>query len=145
MEIDRRNEGAIIEVEQRKRGLEAGVVQFAEQLTERFSHGAAGAIGLFHQVGHLFPERQAVQGCAEFAHGWIRQGAPADRLGAGGAAHFEFDGPMLRIEDPYMIDFREIVILGGLPEDGNRGDAVAGQPLRELDGMQQFVNCVGWA
>ena len=60
----------------------------------------------------------------------------------GGAGHFELDRAVIGTEDPGVVDFGEIVIFGGQPEDRDGGDAVFGQPFRQADGMKRLVNGV---
>ena len=119
--------------------------QAAQQFAERLAHGVAGAVGLFHQVGDFFAEREAVQRGAQFAHRRRDQGYVADRLLHRGAAHFHFPRLMVRAEDPGVVDLGEIVILGGQPEDRHRGQSVVGQPCGQLHRVQDFVNGVARA
>ncbi len=114
--------------------------QAAEELAEGFAHRAAIAVGLFHQVGHLFPEGQPVERGAQFRDRRRHQGQIADRLLCRCAAHFQFARMVFGIEDPDVVDFREIVILGRYPENGNGGRAVRGEPFGEFDGVKDLVN-----
>ena len=49
----------------------------------------------------------------------------AYRLEAGRPPHLELDGPMRDVEDPDVVYFRKIVILGGVPENRHRGMPLA--------------------
>ena len=47
---------------------------------------------------------------------------------------------MVRVEDPGMVHFGEIVIFGGHPEDRHGGNAVGGQPFGEPGGVERLEN-----
>ena len=119
--------------------------QSAQQFAERLAHGVAGAVGFLHQVGDLFAEREAVQRGAQFAHRRRDQGDVAHRLLHRGAAHFHFPRLVIRAEDPGVVHLREIVILGGQPEDRNRGQSVVGEPRGQLHRVQHLINGVAGA
>ena len=106
-------------------------------------HGAAGTVGLLDGVGHFVAKGQAMQSGAQFADRRGRQRHVADRLRAGRAPHLQLGGPVLAVEDPGVIDFREIVIFGGQPEDRDGRNAVLGEPFGQPRGMERFVNGVG--
>ena len=50
---------------------------------------------------------------------------------------------MVLVVNPGVIDFGEIVVLGGQPEYRDRIDSLRGQPLGQPYGRQRFVNGVG--
>ena len=52
---------------------------------------------------------------------------------------------MVRAEDPGVVDLGEIVILGGQPEDRNRGQSVGGKPSCQFHRVQDFINGVAGA
>ena len=63
---------------------------------------------------------------------------------AGGGSS-DADGALVGIEDPGVIDFGEVVILGGEPEDGDGADARFGEAAGEADGGEGLVEGVGGA
>jgi hypothetical protein len=98
--------------------------QALEQRAERLAHGAAGLIGFFHQRGNLVAERQAGQRRAQFRDGRRSQDKLPDGLaGCGRVGLLQLDGMVLGVEHPAVIDFGEVVVFGGQPEDGHGGDA----------------------
>ena len=56
---------------------------------------------------------------------------------------FEARRLMVLVVDPGVIDFGEIVVLGGEPEDGNSVDAFGRETLGKAHGGERFVNGVG--
>ena len=129
--------------EHRQHGIHLGHIEAgqdaAQQLRKRPAHGVAGAVGLFHQGSHIIGERHAAQGGSELGERRICQRYSADRLSAGGAAHFQFDGLVAAVEDPGVVDLGKIMIFGGQPEERHGWQPLGRQPFRQPDGMQNFV------
>jgi hypothetical protein len=84
-----------------------------------------------------------VESPAQFVEGGGDDLHAADGLARGAAGlHLEADGPAAAVIDVAMVDFGEVVILGGQPEDRHGADAVVAQLAGESGGGQGLVDRV---
>ena len=89
----------------------------------------------------FFAERKAAQRARNSPIGGAQCHA-ADRLPGSRARRISSLWAGVAVEYPGVVDLGEIVILGGQPEDGHRGNAVARTATRQLHRVQHFVNGV---
>ncbi len=119
--------------------------QAAQQIAESLAHGPAGYVCFGNQRQGFVGERQARQRRAQLADRRFRQFDAAHWLRAGLAAHLQLRRLVLGVEDPNVVDFGEVVVFGGQPENRHGRQALRGEPLRQAGCVQRFVNCVGGA
>ncbi len=113
--------------------------QFLVSLAKR----AARSIGNLRDARDLVTEREFAKRRAQFVEGRIPEWDRTDRPVAGSfAGDLEKDGLLGGVERPTVVDLGDVVILGGHPEHGRRGDAPSTKLARELDCGKSFVDAV---
>ena len=99
---------------------------------------------MFFDAGKdFFAEREIGEGLAKVVQRSAAERQWADGLiRGGGIIRAEGDGLELVVEHPGLIDFGEVVIFGGEPEDGHGGSAGSGELAGSLNGGERLVQGV---
>ncbi len=113
----------------------------ADQSRESRAHGFARSPASLQQRYRVFGKRQAREGLTEqrqrdIGQRHIAHGTRAIRFRR---RHVDAYGTIFRIEDPGVVDFREVVIFGRKPEDRDRFNTLRRQFAGDADCGQSFV------